>query len=198
VFACVSAPTPVLTPTALGRRVSRRGAPPLFCVDLGMPRGIDASLDSIGGVTVVTLDDLATLAAAHRSARREHIPAAEAIVQAESDRFLEWLNARGVAQAIAGLNARADAVAEGELQRVMPRLKSLSPHEREIVAELAHRIVRKLVHRPISALKTHPEAENMALVMEFLFGSPGAAEALERQLPATLEAPADRTLESAS
>jgi glutamyl-tRNA reductase len=198
VFACVSAPTPVLTPATVERRVSRRGERPLLCVDLGMPRGIDASLESTAGVTVMTLDKVATMAEAHRSARREHIPAAERIVNSEADRFLEWLNARGVAQAIAALNTHADAVAERELERVMPRLQSLSPHERDVVTELAHRIVRKLVHRPINALKTHPEAENMALVMEFLFGSPGAASALERQLPATIEAPADRAQESAS
>jgi hypothetical protein len=80
----------------------------------------------------------------------------------------------------------------------MPRLKSLAPHEREIVAELAHRVVRKLMHRPINALKSHPEADNMALVMEFLFGSGTGSDALERQLPTTIEAPMDRAQESAS
>jgi glutamyl-tRNA reductase len=201
VFACVSAPKPVLTPATLERRARRRRARPLLCVDLGMPRGIDASLESAAGVSVVTLDQLATMAETHRSARREHIPAAESIVTTEAERFSVWLNARGVAQAIAGLNAHADAVAEHEVERVMPRLKSLAPHEREIVAELAHRIVRKLVHRPINALKTHPEAENMALVMDVLFGSSGAGaalNALERQPLATFEAPPDRAQESAS
>jgi glutamyl-tRNA reductase len=201
VFACVSAPKPVLTPRTLQHRASRQRQRPLLCVDLGMPRGIDASVESVAGISVVTLDQLATMAEAHRSARREHIPAAESIVKAEAERFSEWLDARGVTQAIKDLNTHADAVAEHELARVMPRLESLSPHEREIVAELAHRIVRKLVHRPINALKTHPEAENMARVMEFLFGSRGAAtalDALERPRPATLEAPVDRAQESAS
>ena len=198
VFACVSAPRPVLTAAILERGDARSQKRALVCVDLGMPHGIDPAVERIPGVTLVDLDQLATMAESHRAVRREHIPAAESIVNAEAERYLEWLNARGVAQAIAALNSHADAVAEHELARVMPRLTSLSPHEREIVAGLAHRIVRKLMHRPINALKSHPEADNMALVMEFLFASPGAAVALERQLPTTIEAPGDRAQESAS
>ena len=197
VFACVSAPRPVLTPAML-ERAPRGEKRPLVCVDLGMPHGIDPAVERSRGVALVNLDQLATMAESHRAVRREHIPAAESIVKAEAGRFLEWLNARGVTQAIVALNSHADAVAEHELARVMPRLKALSPREREIVAELAHRIVRKLTHRPINALKSHPEADNMALVMEFLFGSGAGGDALERQLPPTIEAPVDRAQESAS
>lgn len=187
VFACASAPEPVLTPATIERRLSRPGERRMLCVDLGMPRGIDRRLESIGGVTVVTLDQLATMAEAHSSARRQHIPAAESIVNGESDRFLEWWNARGVSAVIATLNAHADAVAEHELARAMPQLRSLTPQQREVITKLAHRIVRKLMHRPMNALKHNPEADNMARVLECLFGASGSVDRLQ-QLPAPVEA----------
>lgn len=189
-FACASAAKPVITTATLERRVASHACAPLLCVDFGMPRGVDDAARSLPGVSVLSLDELSTMAAAHRAARREHIPAAESIVNAEAARFLEWSNSRGVAQAIVGLNAHAD---KRELERVMPRLRKLSPQHREIVTELAHRIVRKLVHRPINALKNHPEAENMALVMETLFGDAGARDALQQQLSAIREPAAEES-----
>lgn len=161
VFGCTSAAQPVITPSVLAHWVAVRGNEPLLCVDLGMPRDVDESVASIANVALLTLDELARMAEAHRAARREYIPAAEAIVEAEAQRFLDWLNARGVAETIAGMSEYAESVAEHELARALPRLQSLSPQERAVVTELAHRIVRKLMHRPINALKRNTDVEEM-------------------------------------
>lgn len=165
-FACTAAAHAVVTRSVLTGRLARRGSDPLLCVDLGMPRCVDAAVASLAGVTVVALDELALLAEAHRAARRQHIPAAEAIVNAEADRFVAWLSARGVAQTIASLNAHANAVTQQELERVMPRLQSLSLEQRDIVAQMARRLQRKLMHRPIAALKSRAETDPMVLMAE--------------------------------
>jgi glutamyl-tRNA reductase len=183
VFSCTSAPRAVITSVVLARRIAARGRAALLCIDLGMPRDVDASVASIPGISILTLDALAKMADAHRAARREHVPAAEAIVNAEAERFLAWLDARSVALAITALNAHADAVVKHELERALPGLQSLSSEQRAVVTELAHRIVRKLTHAPVNALKHHPDADNMALVLEFLFGVPGAADVVEHNLP---------------
>lgn len=195
VFAATAAPRAVVTAQVLAGRMTERPTDPLLCVDLGMPRAVDAAAAAAAGVPVIALDELAGMAQAHRAARREHIPAAEAIVDAEVARYLAWLDARGVAQTIGRLDAHARAVAEAELRRIMPRLDGLPARQRAAVGELAHRIVRKLVHGPINTLKAHPEAENMALVVERLFGLANGADALDRQV--SLQA-ADVIEESAS
>ena len=170
VFACTSSVKPVLTCAHLRRRLSERPDAHLLCIDLGMPRDIDETLASLSGVSVVTLDKLSKLADAHRRERREHIPAAEAIVTAEAERLEDWLNARGVAHTITLLNAHADAIAQAEIGRLLPRLRSIDPRHQELVSELAHRIVRKLLHTPIVTMKNHPDAEHMTPVVETLFG----------------------------
>jgi len=94
VFTCTSAPHPVVTTEWLAHRLALREGAPLLCVDLGVPRDVDDAVASLPGVTVVGLDDLSGVAAAHRAQRASEVPAAEAIVTAETSRFLAWLRAR--------------------------------------------------------------------------------------------------------
>ena len=178
VFCCTSAREPVLTPNLLSGR-------PVVCVDLGMPRDVDPAVKSLHGVTLVTLDELSLMADAHRAARREHVPAAEAIVARETERFVAWRAARGSAAAIVALRAHAEQVARAEAERALTRLESDSPRDRALIGELANRIVAKLMHAPTQALKTHPESDNIALALSAAFGLPGAAGELDRALPTT-------------
>jgi glutamyl-tRNA reductase len=164
VFCCTSAPHPVLTADFLAHRAAMRPGAPLVCVDLGMPRDVDPLVATIPGVAVITLDELSDVADAHRDARRAALPAAEAIVDAEAMRFLEWLKTRTAAAAIAAVDAHADEVAERELARALSRLPSLEAREREVIAEMAHRIARKLSHAPKHALKHRFVPEEVARV----------------------------------
>ncbi|MEX2154651.1 MAG: glutamyl-tRNA reductase [Gemmatimonadaceae bacterium] len=163
VFCCASAPHPVLTPDFLTHRAALRPGAPLLCVDLGMPRDVDPFVTMIPGVSILTLDELAGVAETHREARRADVPAAEAIVDTEVGRFLEWLNARAAAERIAAVDAHATAVAENELTRALVQLPALGPREREILAEMAYRIARKLSHQPKQALKQDTGPKRMAL-----------------------------------
>jgi len=70
-----------------------------LCMDLGMPRDVDPAVAELPGVDVVTLDALADVAAAHRAGREAEVPAAEAIVADETDRYMEWLAARSLRMA---------------------------------------------------------------------------------------------------
>ncbi|MGQ0648115.1 MAG: glutamyl-tRNA reductase [Gemmatimonadaceae bacterium] len=200
VFCCTSAPHAVLASRDLQERVAVRLGAPLVCVDLGMPRDIDDSVASVAGTFVVSLHDLSALAETHREERRQHLPAAEAIVHGEVARFLEWQTARGNAATIGRLQAHAQEIAETELSHAQARLASLSPRDREVVTAMARRIVKKLMHTPIGVLKQHPEAENIALALECAFGLARATQALERHLPARPEASdgASRLEEAAS
>lgn len=157
VFACTSAPHPVLTADYLAHRLAVRGETPLLCVDLGMPRAIAPDVATIGGVRAVTLDDLTAAASAHRQARMEHVPAAEAIVEAETSRFLVWLRERGAAAELAALDARIEELATGEISRALARLPAADDITKRVITELGHRLARKLSHEPKQALKRRDE-----------------------------------------
>jgi len=63
------------------------------------------------------------------------------------------LNSRSAASTIGALRHKADTLAEAELARAFHRLPDLSEHEREVVAQMAYRIVNKLLHPPTAALR---------------------------------------------
>lgn len=155
VFCCTSAPHPVLTLEVLARRLRERPGAPLVCVDLGMPRDVDDAVAALDGVQVLSLADLGAVADAHRSARARHLPAAEAIVERETRRVEHWLASRLAAGAISERRARAEALADAELRRALSRLQTTNAHDRAVLAELARRLVRKLMHEETHELKLH-------------------------------------------
>lgn len=190
IFCCTAAPHPVLGHAHFEAWGEREPGRPLVCVDLGMPRDIEEAVSHISGVQLVNIAELSALADRHRQERRGHLPAAEAIVAAEVARFLAWKSARGSAAAITRLHAHARQLAALELDVALARLAHLPARDREIVASMAHRMVSKLMHAPTVALREHPEADNIALALEFAFGLDGAREALHGALPHDTDAPA--------
>jgi glutamyl-tRNA reductase len=85
-----------------------------------------------------------------------------------------------VASTVARLHHRAAALRDAALERALLRLPDLGPQAREVVRELASRVVAKLLHQPTLALKADPEAANFALVVERLFalGDPAMTDDL--------------------
>lgn len=152
VFCCTSAPHPVVTPELLAPRQRARGAAPLLCIDLGMPRDVDPAVTRLGA-RVVALDALDAMAREHRATRREHVPEAEAIVEREAARFTDWLRARAAAADVSESSRRADEIVRSELARILTRLEGATLRDKELVAEMAHRIARKLAHDSITSLK---------------------------------------------
>lgn len=189
IICCTAAPHPVLGHAHFSEWGRRPAGRPLVCVDLGMPRDVEEAVATVGDVRVITMDELSSLAGQHRAERRMHVPAAEQIVAAETARFMEWTSSRGSAAAVARLHEHARTIADVEADVALARLPHLAPRDREIVTAMARRIVNKLLHAPSVALRQHPEADNIALALEFAFGLRGAGQALDAALPHSAAAP---------
>jgi glutamyl-tRNA reductase len=138
-------------------------------VDLGVPRDIDPDVASLPGVRMIDLDRIEAEAATRRHDRSRGLARAEAIVEQETERYMQWWQGRGVASTIARLHARVDVIRQAEVERALARVPERSLHERAVIRELATRLVAKLLHEPTVTLKRDPEGANMALVLERLF-----------------------------
>jgi glutamyl-tRNA reductase len=149
VFCCTAAPHPVITAGTLAHRVAAHASDPLLFLDLGMPRDVDESVAAMPGISVIGLNELGALANAHKHARRQHVPAAEEIVEREAARFFDWLHTRPAARGMTPLRAHAQAVADAELNRALAHMHDVSARDRAIVADMARRIARRLA--PYSA-----------------------------------------------
>jgi len=104
--------------------------------------------------------------------RRRETIRAEAIVAEEQQNFLGWMSALQAVPTIRDLRARADAILEAETERQLPKL-GLDERQREGVEQLARTVVNKVLHAPLSRLRTEAEREEGMAYLEVaraLFG----------------------------
>ena len=166
VVSCTAAPRPVLTAEMLREAREAPFAPKLVCVDLGVPRDIEALARGVSGVLVVDLDALGADALEIRGQRQRQVEAAEELVLDEVDRFMSWWRDRDVAPVITLLHERLQGIRSAELDRAISRLPDLSPAEREVMRAMTVRITSKLLHELTIALKRDPEGSNMAVMLD--------------------------------
>jgi glutamyl-tRNA reductase len=148
---------------------------PLLLMDLSMPRNIDPALAGVPGVTLADLDALHIPVLAAEELRKAASPAAEAIVEAELESFVEWVSAAAAREAIRPLAEALTEICRRELTFAAG----------DAVAEHAtSRIVAKLLARPMTKLRTavaHGEALHaFTMTLDSLFAGPAPAPLAER------------------
>lgn len=155
VIACTAAPTPVLTRERLSRATSARRDRRLVILDIAVPRDIDPAVRDLPGVRLYDLDDLREWSSV--SVAPGTLDAAWAIVDAESRAFLTWVAGRLAVPTIQELQVRADRILDAELERI-------PMGERETARLLGHRLVKKLLHHPVSRLRDRAATEGEGYV----------------------------------
>jgi glutamyl-tRNA reductase len=158
-----AAPHPVVEPELVAQAVQGRREP-LVIVDIAVPRDVHPAVGRLPGVRLLNVDDLQAVSEAARQARQAEIAHAERIVAEETDRFCAWLRSLKVVPLITALRARAEAVAEEEWRRALPRLQGLTEQEREAVRALLQSVVNRLLHGPIVRLKEIARREDAVYV----------------------------------
>ena len=152
-----AAPHAVVTWERVGDVISERRGRPLCILDLAVPRDVDSAIAQIEGVFLYDVDDLQTVAAQATARRRDEIPAAERIVEEETDLFWAWYGGLGVVPAIKDFRSRMDALRTAELERALRQLNHLSPEDRARVEQFSQALLNKFMHHPTVALKAAAE-----------------------------------------
>ena len=159
VISATSAPGTViearwLAAAAAGRVAS--GAPPLWVVDLAVPRDVEPPDPMPEGLRLLAVDDVAGAdgAAARTGPSEEDRAAALAIVGQETAAYLEWLRQRQAAPALVAMRQEAEAMRARELEWALRRLDGrLTPRDREVLEAMTRRLTNKLLHLPTLYLK---------------------------------------------
>lgn len=136
------------------RFLSRRRNRPMFFIDIAVPRDIDPEMNKLDGIFVYDIDDLQQVVSAHVADRRAEADRAEAIVQMEVDKFQARLQTLDVVPTIVSLQEHLETVRQAEIDRVRGRLGNLTPEQELAVEALSRGIINKIMHTPITTLKT--------------------------------------------
>lgn len=153
VISATGAPHTVIYRHDLEGVSARRAGRTLVIVDIAVPRDVEDTVRELPGIRYYDIDDLQSVVDANLELRKAAIPQVEAIVQHEMLDFAEWYHSRQVAPVIKNLREWAQSVAEDELAHTLNRLPDADAHTRQVVARLAHRLVNRLLHEPITRLR---------------------------------------------
>ena len=157
VLCSTAAPHAVVTWDRVGAVIGGRRGRPLCILDLAVPRDVDPAIAQIENVFLYDIDDLQTVAAQASVRRREEIPAAERIVEEETDVFWAWYGGLGVVPVIKEFRARMEALRGAEVDRALRHLGHLAPEDRARVEQLSQALLNKFLHQPTVALKAAAE-----------------------------------------
>jgi glutamyl-tRNA reductase len=154
VITATGAPHTVIRAGEVTRMMSERDHRPLLFVDLAVPLDVEIAVGQIEGVTRYDIDDLRAVVDANLAQRIAAASEVELIIDEEAADFMKWLSSRQVAPVIADLRRKAEAVVEAELQQALRRLDGLQERDQQIIAQMAHRIMNKMLHEPTMYLKS--------------------------------------------
>ena len=138
---------------------------PLFFVDIAVPRDVDPSINELENVFVYDIDDLGQVVEANKKQREREAVWAEEIVEVELQKTLKRLASRDVVPTIVALEDRLKQIRATEMERYQGRLAGLTAEQRQTIDALTRGIVNKILHGPITELKSRAgEPEHAALV----------------------------------
>jgi glutamyl-tRNA reductase len=153
VITSTGAARPVITRSLFEKLLRQRRYRPIFLIDIAVPRDVEPSVGQLEHVYLYNLDDLQQVVSNTLSQRTEAIDAARAIVRRHVDQYAVWHRQRDLGPAIDQLYRRAHAMAKEEVARTLGKFPGISDAERAHLDDLARRIVNKMLHGPVHALR---------------------------------------------
>jgi glutamyl-tRNA reductase len=139
----------VLSAEQLARAMEARQQRELVVLDLGVPRNVEPEARSIPGLRLLDLDDLQRLCCPGAEDALARLEEAEQVIEDELIRLGLSLKGKLVAPQLAELHRLGIELAEQESAWALGQLESLSESQREIVRQMADRLVRRVLY-PVS------------------------------------------------
>lgn len=154
------------------RFLARRRNRPMFFIDISVPRNVDPEMNRLDGMFVYDIDDLQAVAAGNTAERQKEAERAEKIIEVEVERFALRMKSLAVVPTILSLQEQCETIRQAEMDRVRGRLGKLSPEQEAAIEGMTRGIVNKLLHTPITTLKSsaaEPEAATIHDIIRRIF-----------------------------
>jgi glutamyl-tRNA reductase len=164
------------SPQAIFRRehgeqfLSRRKNKPMFFIDIAVPRDVSPEMAKLDGIFAYDIDDLQQAVSSHVADRRKEAELAEAIIASEVEkfesRFEDRLHTLDVVPTIVSLQDHLETIRQAEIERVRSRMGPLTPEQEMAVEALTRGIINKVMHTPITTLKTAARGAEATTVID--------------------------------
>jgi glutamyl-tRNA reductase len=122
----------------------------------------------LDGIFVYDIDDLQQVVSSHIGDRKREAERAEELVAEEVERFESKLQTLNVVPTIVSLQEHLETVRQAEIDRLRGRLGELSPEQEMAVEALTKGIINKIMHTPITTLKTAAREQEATTVVDLV------------------------------
>ena len=148
-----AAPRPVVSADRVRAAVARRGDRPLCILDIAVPRDVDPAVAELDNVFLYDIDDLHAVVNSNLARRHSALPAAEAVIADEVEKFWQWVAGLAAVPVLTQIRAEMNRVRERELSAALRRLPDLSPEQRAAVEHFSQSLMNKFMHEPSVRLR---------------------------------------------
>jgi glutamyl-tRNA reductase len=145
--------TPVVSVSRISAAVAGRGGRPLCILDIALPRDVEPRVAQLDNVFLYDLDDLRAAAAANVEKREENLPAAEAIIGEEAQKYWDWLAGLAAVPVVRKFREEMDRMREAELAAALRKLGPLTPEQAQGIEQLSRTLMNKFLHEPSVRLR---------------------------------------------
>jgi glutamyl-tRNA reductase len=145
---------------------------PMFFIDIAVPRNVHPDMNKLDGMFVYDVDDLQSVATDNAGERKKEAERAEKIIELEVDRFASRMKSLAVVPTILSLQEYCETIRQAEIDRIRGKLGSITPEQEAAIDAMTRGIINKLLHTPITTLKSstdHPEAATIHEMIRRLF-----------------------------
>jgi len=169
IITSVTSHEPIIKKSELSPYIQRRKGKPLFLIDLGVPRNIEPEVNDIDHTFLYNIDNLENVTLENLDKRKNEAEKAERMILSEVEDFCSWLSEREVIPMIRDLRVKYENIRKEEMEKIKTRV---DPQIYESINLVTRRIVRKLIHKPIIALRASESGvsrESLIKSMQELF-----------------------------
>ena len=133
-------------------------------------------MGDIENVYLYNIDDLQKVANENIKDRQKEAQRAEAIVQDEVTKFVNWYRSLDVTPTIVALRKKFEDIRKKELEKTLSLHPDLSEKEKRSLEALTSAIINKILHTPITLLKQTNEEAMADLYLDALHALFGLSE----------------------
>ncbi|MEP7270501.1 MAG: glutamyl-tRNA reductase [Acidobacteriota bacterium] len=160
VLCSTGAPHYLINAEHVRQALNARRNRPILLIDISVPRNVDPAISSLDNAFVFDIDDLENVVASNLQVREQEAARAEAIVDAEAERFVASLADGDINEIIGSFRREVGLMVQSELQRSRKRLGELSPDQEDAIRVLLNAVVNRLTLPVIRQLRESDEGHS--------------------------------------
>jgi glutamyl-tRNA reductase len=169
VFSCSGSPHFIIEASCVVEAMRTRSHRPLLLIDIAVPRDIVPEVRQIDNVFLYDIDDLEVVLESNRTQREREVEKVMSIIEFEVAKFMDWWGTMEARPTITALVNKAERIRQEQLTKTMKKMPGLSPEDKTMIEAVTSSIVRKILHDPISCLKSGEGNGNYVRAVKELF-----------------------------